>query len=420
MSTWVEKPLGEIADLAGGVVRTGPFGAQLHQHDYVDGGAVAVVMPKDMASGKVRFDSIARIDDRVAEGLAEHRLLPGDIVLARRGDVGRAAWVDASDGPLLCGTGSMRIHLPVGDVLPRFLHYYLQTNAAIGWLQGQAVGATMPNLNGAIVRALPIVYPDMVTQVAIVETLDSIEHLIENNRRRIELLEEIAQAIYREWFVQLRYPGHEHDELVDSTLGPIPAGWTVTSLGEAGRWLSGGTPRTNVPEYWDGEIPWITSGSLTSMLLDRSDRRITQLGLANGTRLVPRNTLLFVVRGMSLVREFRVGIADVPVAFGQDCKAIIAGPGLHPLYLGFTVISMTDQIQSMVELAGHGTGKLSTDRLKEISLPEPPEDLQAKFVAIAGPIRDSVSYLRNATDRLVGIRDLLLPRLVTGKIDLSR
>jgi type I restriction enzyme, S subunit len=227
MSTWVEKPLGEIADLAGGMVRTGPFGAQLHQHDYVTDGAVAVVMPKDMAGGKVRFDSIARIDQTVADGLREHRLHPGDIVLARRGDVGRAAWVDVTDGPLLCGTGSMRIHLPGGDVLPRFVHYYLQTNAAIGWLQGQAVGATMPNLNGAIVRALPVVYPDMVTQAAIVGTLDSIEHLIENNRRRIELLEQMAQAVYREWFVRLRYPGYEFDEAVDLPLGRRPAGCRV-------------------------------------------------------------------------------------------------------------------------------------------------------------------------------------------------
>lgn len=193
--------------------------------------------------------------------------------------------------------------------------------------------AAVPGLNRNQLHELPVPLADHSAQVAIAETLCALDGLVVNNRRRVEVLEDLARTIYREWFVNFRYPGFERVVLVDSDLGPIPEGWNVTTLGKAGQWLSGGTPRTSVPRYWGGPVPWITSGTLTSMLLDRSERTLTAEGVMNGTRLVERDTLIFVVRGMSLVKEFRVGIADVPVAFGQDCKAIVARHGIDRLYL---------------------------------------------------------------------------------------
>jgi type I restriction enzyme S subunit len=281
------------------------------------------------------------------------------------------------------------------------------------------VGSTVDRLPLVDFPSFPISLPDLPRQRKIASILSAYDELIENNTRRIEILEEMAQATYREWFVNFRYPGHEDVPLVDSELGQIPEGWSMITLGESARWLSGGTPSTTNPAFWDGDIPWITSGSLTSLLLDRSDRRITQEGLANGTRLVDRDTVLFVVRGMSLVKEFRVGIADVPVAFGQDCKALIANTGVEPLFLAFGLITMAGEVQAMVELAGHGTGKLSTDRLKAIPLPLPPRDVQQKFSATITPIRNLMTNLRLSTDALRQARDLLLPRLISGGVDVS-
>jgi type I restriction enzyme S subunit len=122
---------------------------------------------------------------------------------------------------------------------------------------------------------------------------------------------------------------------------------------------------------------------------------------------------------MSLVKEFRVGIADVPLAFGQDCKALVARPEVRPLYLAFSVIARADEIHGMVELAGHGTGKLSTDRLKAIELPIPPPAEQDSFTETITPLRDSMSVIRAANHGLAGLRELLLPKLVTGQIDVS-
>lgn len=188
MTDWQVSSLGTIADACQGAVRTGPFGSQLHQYEYAANGEVAVVMPKNIVDGRVSLDGIARISAITATRLSEHILHPGDIVLARRGDIGRAAWVDGRTGPLLCGTGSMRVSLPRGEVLARFVYYFMRTSIAIGWLQSHAVGATMPNLNANIVRALPVQFPSKDVQRSIIAALDALDDLIDNNLQRTELL----------------------------------------------------------------------------------------------------------------------------------------------------------------------------------------------------------------------------------------
>lgn len=286
------------------------------------------------------------------------------------------------------------------------------------WLEASS-GTSILNISLGRAQKVLVPAPPFATQRAIGAVLRSFDEAIEINERRIEVLEDLARSLYREWFVHLRFPGHESVDLVDSDLGPIPEGWDVGTLGGIARWYSGGTPSTKNPNYWDGSIPWITSGSLTSMLLDSSERRLTDAGLRAGSRLVERDTVLFVVRGMSLVREFRVGLADSSLAFGQDCKALVANTGTDPLFLAFTIFDKQSDIQAMVELAGHGTGKLSTDRVKAVAFPLPPEQLQLEFASAIRPIRELMSTLVAQTRTHRGLRDLLLPRLVTGQLDIS-
>lgn len=310
---------------------------------------------------------------------------------------------------------------PYSDKIdPQFLTYaYLGPDFQATIRENTLSGATVDRIPVGDMPQWPIRLPDLATQRRIASVIRAMDQLIENGRRRVEVLEETARATYGEWFVKFRYPGHEEVPLVDSTLGTIPDGWEETTLGEAARWLSGGTPKTTVADFWDGELPWITSGTLTSMLLDRSDRMLTESGAANGTRVVERDALLFVVRGMSLAKEFRVGIADVRLAFGQDVKALVALPGIDPMYLALSVITRAEEIQRMVEFAGHGTGKISTDRLQALHLLRPPVELQRQFAEIFRPLREMMTALKLSGDRLVRLRDDLMPRLVSGEIDVS-
>ncbi len=158
----------------------------------------------------------------------------------------------------------------------------------------------------------------------------------------------------------------------------VPEGWRSVRLIETGTWLSGGTPFTDEPRYWDGEIPWISAASLKSFRLSSSNRCITPLGAKAGTQLVPRGSVIFVVRGMSLKSEFRIGVTERQVAFGQDCKAIIPGPGINGRFLALALKARSQQILGMVDEAGHGTGRLPTDLISKlaIGIPELAEQLQ--------------------------------------------
>ena len=121
----VNQTLGEICDLGGGEIKTGPFGSQLHQSDYLDHGT-PVVMPKNICLSKIDVSDIARIGKDDVERLKQHKLNQGDIVYGRRGDIGRHAFITKREAGWLCGTGCLRISLGNGPLNPLFLHYYLE------------------------------------------------------------------------------------------------------------------------------------------------------------------------------------------------------------------------------------------------------------------------------------------------------
>lgn len=167
--------------------------------------------------------------------------------------------------------------------------------------------------------------------------------------------------------------------------------WRSVPLGLAGQWLSGGTPSTSNDAYWGGDIPWISSGSLTSFRLTDSDRRVTSLGVKNGTRLVPKGAILIVVRGMSLKTEVRLGIAQRQVAFGQDCKALIASSDFDPEYLGYAMAAKRPELLELVDEAGHGTGRLNTDQLYAVEVPVPDLKEQRAIAKVFSALDDKIA-----------------------------
>jgi type I restriction enzyme, S subunit len=169
------------------------------------------------------------------------------------------------------------------------------------------------------------------------------------------------------------------------------------ALADCGTWLSGGTPNTAVSAYWGGDIPWITASSLTTRHLSTSTRRLTSLGLAAGSRIVPANTLIFVVRGMSLKNEFRVGLTTRDAAFGQDCKALVPREGIDPEYLLLAFEAARDRILRLVDEASHGTGRLQTPLLGALRVRIPPHQEQRRIAEIFDAIDDTI----RATKRLI-------------------
>ncbi len=416
MSDWAVDSLGALADSCGGIVRTGPFGSQLHRHEYETGhGTVGVVMPKDMIATRVDSTSMARVSASTAGRLEAHLFAPADIALARRGDIGRAAWIDEADGSLLCGTGSVRIHLPTGRLMPRYLHYFLQTHDARSWLQGQAVGATMPNLNAEIVRALPVRYPSRATQATICRMLDSIDDLIENNRRRIAVLEQMAQAIYREWFVHFRYPGHENDELVDSPLGPIPSGWRAAPFSEAIEI----NPRVRVEK--GSVVPFVTMGDVAtnSMVIRPAGSR---LAAGSGSKFGRLDTLF--ARITPCAENGKTGLVQFlgpdDVGIGSTELLVFRARLLSP-YAVYLLARRDDlRRHAIASMTGaSGRQRISNACFSAFTVTIPPQSLGDQFAEVVAPVFRLIEVLAIANVRLSNLRDLLLPKLVSGEIDVS-
>ena len=416
---WATTSLGELATLAGGEVRTGPFGTQLHKRDYVDDPtATPVIMPKDMVDGRIETASIARVDDDVVNRLSQHILRAGDIVLGRRGEIGRRAWIGDTEDGWLCGTGSMRISLNNSKAIrPRFLFYYLGLQQSISWLNGHAVGATMSNLSAGVVKQMPVRYPPLTVQDMIVAALDQLDDLLENSRQRIEILEKTVRLLYREWFVHFGFPGHEYIELVDSELGPIPEDWSVSELSDLVSTQYGYTESATRdpvgPHYLRGMD--INKNSY----IDWSAVPFCPISDGNRQKFAIKIGDLFVIR---MADPGKVGICEREVDGVFASYLVRMRPVDHRITSYYLFFALSDEpYQAWITRASTGATRQSVSAkvMTEPSLLVPPARVLAQFDAAVIPIRSLMSCLLEQNAVVREARGLLLPRLVSGELDVS-
>ncbi|MCB1994862.1 MAG: restriction endonuclease subunit S [Burkholderiaceae bacterium] len=176
--------------------------------------------------------------------------------------------------------------------------------------------------------------------------------------------------------------------------------WQIRELKDCATWYSGGTPSRAVAAYWNGEIPWISAKSLVDFYVGESEECVTEEGARNGTRVVPKNTILFVVRGMSLKSEFRIGLTTRRVAFNQDLKALVAKDGISATFLAYAIRACTEQILGFVGEAGHGTGVLPTDRMQSLAIALPAYELQVQIGRVAQALDFKIALNRRINQTL--------------------
>lgn len=166
--------------------------------------------------------------------------------------------------------------------------------------------------------------------------------------------------------------------------------WPICSLGSQVRFLSGGTPSKDESRFWDGEIPWVSSAEMTQRRIDNTALRVTEDGAKEGSRLISKNTVLVVVRGMSLAKEFRVAITKRELTFNQDLKALLPSNNLNPAFLFYYLLSQNKAICDSASEAAHGTKKLDMPVLEQWPLPLPPQNIQKKIAAILSAYDDLI------------------------------
>ena len=258
------------------------------------------------------------------------------------------------------------------------------------------------------------VYP-LPTQRKIAAILSTYDDLIENNTRRIKILEEMAQAIYREWFVHFRFPGYEGVRMVVSELGLIPEGWEVVSFTDIADVLSGGTPKTTVKEYWGGPIPFFTPKDASdSFYVTDTEKNITDLGLTRcNSKLYSKDTVFITARGT----VGKVVMSSNEMAMNQSCYALQGKSTITQHFLFLAIRQQVDYLKKNTGGATFDTIIVDTFRLMQIIRPDP--KVISEFSMIIKPFMDSILNLLTQNINLRRTRDLLLPKLISGELDVS-
>lgn len=379
---WEIAKLGDISKN----IQTGPFGSQLHQSDYSECG-IPVVMPKDLVGGKISEESIARVDKTHVERLCRHKIEVGDILYSRRGDVGRCAHVTKKEEGWLCGTGCLRVTIDSEKADSRFVFFQLQHPDTVGWVEKHAVGATMLNLNTTILSSVPIRLPALEIQKRIADILSAYDDLIENNQKQIKLLEEAAQRLYKEWFVNLRFPGHENTKIVDG----VPEGWSRGLLKELIS-VNYGKDHKKAPD--DGNIPVYGSGGLM--------RKCNKSLFSGEAVLIPRkgslNNIMYVDETFWTVDTMFYATMKQPHT-AVFVYFFVKAFDMYSMNIGAAVPSMTTKILDAMDVV------------------IPDKETLEKFDKLTKTYFNKIKTLQGQNERLKTARDLLLAKLMNGEVE---
>jgi len=417
--------VGELVDAGLAEIRTGPFGTQLRASDYVEEGR-PVLNVRNVGLGDVRPDKLEYVGEATATRLSGHILRHGDIIFGRKGAVERHAFITAGFVGALQGSDCIRLRIsPNAPIRPGFATFALRTEQHQQWMKSYCShGATMASLNQEILRQVRLPDLPLAAQDSVISVLQSIDDLISNNLRRAESLEEMARAIYREWFVRFRYPGLGTDGLVDSPLGQIPQGWRSEPLSGVATLVRGRSYRKH--ELVDeGGMPFVNlkcmmrGGGFRRDGLKRYEGKHTEAQLVTGGDIVLAVTDLTQGREILARATLVPRLTDGPGVISLDVARIVADDPAQRLWI-FAALRWSDFSERVKEFANGSTVlHLSPKYVEDAHLLWPPDHVRSDFMARLEPMIQMLDDLNDASDRLASIRNLLLPMLVSGRINVS-
>lgn len=361
----------------------------------------------NIGRGRLVLDGVHRVSEETYK-LWTQRMepRPGDLILAREAPVGNVAIIPR--GLRVClGQRTVLIRADRRKVLPEYLVYLMLGDEIQGRVQSLSNGATVHHLNMKDIRDLLLpVLPEMDEQRRIASILSAYDDLIANNMRRIEILEELARCIYEEWFVDFSFPGHESVRMVESELGQIPEGWSVRQLDDVSTVTMGlspkgdtyneggeGTPLVNGPvefgEHFTKKVKWTTA---PTKFCGPGDLIVCVRGSTTG-KYVKSDDIYCLGRGVCAVRS--------------DYQCFVDQLFIH-------------QLPTLLAQTGGSTFPSWTGpQLKTHPVLAPPQDLMHQFETVAEPMSKAVLAYSRQNTNLRLTRDLLLPKLISGELDVS-
>lgn len=423
---WPLKPLTEVA-----FFQEGPG---LRKWQWTESGMKVINVTNILGDGSVDINNTARfISHEEFENKYRHfAVAEGDIVIASSGNTyGKVGRINRCHLPIMMNTSVIRFHPANPNTLDQdFLYAFLRSHLFKNQMESFVIGSAQPNFGPSHLKQMLIPCPDLPTQRKIAGVLSAYDDLIENNSRRIAILEEMAQAIYREWFVNFRFPGHENVKPIDSPLGKIPEGWRVVrldSLKAEERYAINGGPfgsKLGTKDYVSVGIPVIRGVNLSEggCFYDEefvfvSPEKAEDLR-ANAARpgdivVTQRGTLGQIARipHKSRYPTYIISQSQMKITLSED-KATSG-------YVYYFLRSKDSIIRIKNLASSSGVPHINLNTLREFEVVLPTHSLQVQFSAFVESVESAINVYERQSRNLRTTRDLLLPKLISGQLDVE-
>lgn len=396
---------------------------------------VPMVRVNNFQGHSLNLAEVMRISPEVEAKYVRTRIQKGDVLITVVGSVGQVAIVpsDLEGWNIARAVAMVR---PKDSELSRWIALVLRSPDA-QYRLGVAANTTVQiTVNLKDLRQLQIPFPEKSERNAIAHILGTLDDKIELNRKQNETLEAMARALFKAWFVDFEpvrakmegrwqrgqslpgLPAHLYDlfpdRLVESELGEIPEEWRVGSSSDAVEIIGGGTPKTSVSEYWNGEIPWfsvVDTPAASDVFVVQTEKSITQAGLnGSSARLITKGTTIISARGT----VGNLAIAGCDMTFNQSCYALRGKNGSGIYFVFLSAQRMVEQLKAMA----HGSvfSTITRQTFEAVRAVLPPENVLQQFEKNAAGLLDPILVNVNESRSLAQLRDTLLPKLISGEL----
>ena len=402
---WEKVKLGELYEVHNGLSKAGKFFGEGYPFLTFSTVFNNYFIPKQITD-------LVQSTEKEQESYSIRR---GDVFVTRTSETSDElgmSCVALKDYPMATYNGFTKRMRPITNrVFPEYIGYYMRLPSFRGEFRAFSTMTTRASLRNEDLLGLEVKLPSIEIQKQIAGILSVYDDLIENNQKQIKLLEEAAQRLYKEWFVDLRFPGHENTKIVDG----VPEGWRVASIADICDTVGGGTPSTKIQSYYEkGDILWVTPTDITrnfSLALLDTEKKITPEGLKNSSaKMLPAETILMTSRAS--VGFF--GMCKYEVCTNQGFISCIPKRENLQMYLLFNLKSRVEEIR---QKAGGSTYlEISKTVFRELKIILPKDEVLAEYQKNVHDIFDEIYCRTEMIKSLVDMRNRLLPKLMSGEV----
>ena len=333
----------------------------------------------------------------------------GDIIYSVVGSFGKPVLI--KDNKKFAFQRHIAILRPNSSIVDsRYLYYVMLTREFYMQADSVAIGAAQRTISLTSLRNMKVKLPSLDFQQRIATILSRYDSLIENYQMQIKLLEESAQRLYKEWFIDLRFPGHENTKIVDG----VPEGWEKKKIGDISKTTSGGTPSRTNNSFYSGSIMWVKTKELCDGFILGTEEKITEEAIKKSSaKIVPAGSILMAIYGATIGK---LGIATKDLTCNQACCVFLISED-NPLR--WYIFNWLLQNRNFLISQGKGAAQpnLSQDMIKGFELIIPDDKSLRGYHLLINPIYLNIKSLQSQICQLTEARNRLLPKLMNGEID---